>query len=79
MNPTPAEQWCRDQALCFNNRIPDGPIEECWLSDPQFLRQAVNNPVPRPAGAFAPHWFDVRHTAEGAAIAQALGVNSGYF
>ena len=79
MNPTPAEQWCRDQALRFSNRIPDGSIEDCWLSDPRFLRRAVNNPVPRPAGARCPYWFDVRDTAEGSCIASALGANSGYF
>ena len=79
MNPNPAEQWCRDQALRFSNRIPDGPIEEAWLPDPRFLRRAVNNPVSRPAGARSPHWFDVRDTAEGSSIANALGANSGYF
>jgi hypothetical protein len=79
MNPTPAEQWCRDQSVRFSGRIPDAPIESCWLSDPRFLGQSVNNPVARPAGARSPHWFDVRDTAEGSAVAQALGVNSGYF
>ena len=79
MNPTPAEQWCREQSLRFNNRIPDLPIEACWLSDPRYLGQSVNNPVARPASARSPKWFDVRSTAEGSAIAQALGVNSGYF
>ena len=79
MNPTPVEQWCRDQALRFCNRIPDGPIEECRLSDPRFLRRAVNNLVSRPAGAPPPDWFDFRDTGEGSAIANALGANSGYF
>ena len=79
MNPTPAEQWCRDQTRRFNNRIPTAPIEDCWLPDPAFLPQSVNNPVARPAGARAPYWFDVRDTAEGSAVANTLGANSGYF
>jgi hypothetical protein len=33
----------------------------------------------RPAGARSPFWFDVRDTAEGSAVATALGPNSGYF
>ena len=49
------------------------------MSDPRFLRRAVNNPVPRPAGARCPYWFDVRDTAEGSSIASTLGYNSGYF
>ena len=79
MNPTPAEQWCRDQARRFNNHIPTAAIETCWLPDPALLPQSVNNPVARPAGARAPYWFDVRDTAEGSSVANALGANSGYF
>lgn len=79
MNPSPAELWLREQAVRFCNRLPDQPLEATWLSDPRFLRRAANNPVARPDGACAPHWFDVKHTAEGLAIANALGPNSGYF
>ena len=79
MNPTPAEQWCRDQTRWFNNRIPTAPIEDCWLPNPVFLLQSVNNPVARPASAHALYWFDVRDTTEGSAVANTLGANSGYF
>ena len=79
MNPSPAEQWCREQSRRFNNRIPTAPIADCWLPDPALLPQSVNNPVAHPAGARSPYWFDVRDTAEGSAVATTLGVNSGYF
>ena len=79
MNPTPAELWLRDQTLRFNESLPAGPIEGCWLPDPRLLPHCVTNPVSRPSGARFPEWFDVRHTAAGSAVATALGPNSGYF
>ena len=79
MNPSPAELWLRDQALRFNETIPVGPVQDAWLPDPRLLPPCVNNPVHRPPGVRFPEWFDVRHTATGAAVASSLGASSGYF
>lgn len=79
MNPSPAELWLRDQALRFNEKLPEGLLQDAWLPDPRVLPHCVTNPVPCPPGIRFPEWFDVRHTAAGAAVAAALGPNSGYF
>ena len=79
MNPLPAEQWFREQALRFNNRLPDRPIKVTGLSDPQFLPRASHNRVARPDSARFPLWFDAKETGQGQSIAATLGINSGFF
>ena len=79
MNPSPAEQWLRAQALRFNQRLPDRPIEVTWVSDPRLLPRSVNNRVARPDFTTFPAWFDVRETGQGQTVAAALGATSGYF
>ena len=61
MNPTPAELWLRDQTLRFNESLPAGPIEACWLPDPRLLPHYITNLVSCPSSVRFPEWFNVQY------------------
>ena len=68
MNPSSAEQWLWEQALRFNNRLPDRPIEVTWLSEPRSLSRASPKRGARPDSPVSRSGMMLRKRAKGSRL-----------
>ena len=58
---------------------PIGTLELCFIAGPDAVPHYRRNPFKRPLGTPWASWFDSQFTAEGIAVASALGANSGIY